>query len=246
MQISAPFGYKEIVPLYKTQKVLLPKAGQIPAFCLTLNALPISYAEFGITSRDYPIVFASTDEGKTFVPVVVVGLVSGENLFIQNGAWVPSVYVPAYVRRYPFCMSRVTIDSVVQEERLTCVEKEYASDKGELMFDAKGEPLPQWQPIQRLLNEYEADLERTREMCGILADYALLEPFAMQATMKAGGSMNLTGMHRIDEKKLEFLTATQLKNLLKKGVLGRMYVHLLSLDNFGRMLDRKAARLAAA
>jgi hypothetical protein len=53
-------------------------------------------------------------------------------------------------------------------------------------------------------------------------------------------------MYRIDEKKLEFLTATQLKNLVKKGVMGRIYVHLLSLDNFGRMLDRKAARLAAA
>jgi hypothetical protein len=244
MQITAPFGYKEIAPLYKTQKVLLPKAGEIPAFCLSLNALPISYAEFGVASRDYPIVFTSTDQGKTYVPVVVVGMVAGENLFVNGGAWDPAVYLPAYVRRYPFCMSRVTIDGVVQEERLTCVEKEFLSDKGELMFDAKGESLARWKPIERLLSEYEADLERSREMSGILADYGLLEPFVMQATLNAGGSMNLAGMHRIDEKKLEFLTATQLKNLVKKGVMGRIYVHLLSLDNFARMLDRKAARAA--
>jgi hypothetical protein len=130
----------------------------------------------------------------------------------------------------------------VQEERLTCIEKEYVSDKGELLFDNKGQSLATWKPIERLLAEYEADLERSREMCGILADYALLEPFTMQATLNAGGSMNLSGMYRVDEKKLEFLTATQLKNLVKKGVMGRIYVHLLSLDNFGRMLDRKAAR----
>ena len=244
MQIIAPFGYKEIAPLYKTQKVLLPPPGEIPEFCRSLNALPISYAEFGVASRDYPIVFASTDEGKSFVPVVVVGMVAGENLYIRSAAWEDSVYVPAYVRRYPFCMSRVTIDAVVQEERLTCVEKEFLSDKGELMFDAKGEALPHWKPIERLLSEYEADLERTREMCSILADYGLLEPFVMQATLNAGGSMNLSGMHRIDEKKLEFLTATQLKNLVKKGVMGRIYVHLLSLDNFARMLDRKARKSA--
>jgi hypothetical protein len=242
MQIIAPFGYKEIAPLYKTQKVLLPKAGEIPAFCRSLNAVPISYAEFGVASRDYPIVFASTDEGKSFAPVIVLGMVAGENLFINGAAWDPAVYVPAYLRRYPFCMSRVTIDAVVQEERLTCVEKEFLSDKGELLFDSKGESLPNWKPIERLLAEYEADLERSREMCGILADYALLEPFTMQATLNAGGSMNLSGMYRVDEKKLEFLTATQLKNLVKKGVMGRIYVHLLSLDNFGRMLDRKAAR----
>jgi SapC protein len=242
MQIVAPFGYKEIAPLYKTQKVLLPKAGEIPAFCRSLNALPISYAEFGVASRDYPIVFASGDEGKSYAPVIVVGMVGGENLFIDGTAWDPSVYIPAYVRRYPFCMSRVTIDAVEQDQRLTCVEKEFLSDKGELLFDAKGEALPHWKPIERLLSEYEADLDRSREMSSILADYALLEPFSMQATLNAGGSMNLTGMFRIDERKLEFLTATQLKNLVKKGVMGRIYVHLLSLDNFGRMLDRKAAR----
>jgi hypothetical protein len=122
------------------------------------------------------------------------------------------------------------------------VEKEYLNDKGEMLFDSKGQSLAAWKPIERLLSEYEADLERSREMCGILADYALLEPFTMQATLNAGGSMNLSGMYRVDEKKLEFLTATQLKNLVKKGVMGRIYVHLLSLDNFGRMLDRKAAR----
>ena len=242
MQIVAPFGYKEITPLYKTQKVLLPKPGEIPAFCRSLNALPISYAEFGIASRDYPIVFASTDEGKNFAPVIVVGMVSGENLFVDGVRWDPSVYIPAYVRRYPFCMSRVTIDGTEQQDRLMCIEKEFLSDKGELLFDGKGEGLARWKPIERLLSDYEADLDRSREMCSILADYALMEPFVMQATLNAGGSMNLSGMYRIDEKKLEFLTATQLKNLVKKGVMGRIYVHLLSLDNFGRMLDRKAAR----
>jgi hypothetical protein len=30
--------------------------------------------------------------------------------------------------------------------------------------------------------------------------------------------------------------------LLRKGILGRVYAHLMSLDNFGRLLDRRAAR----
>ena len=81
-------------------------------------------------------------------------------------------------------------------------------------------------------------------MCSILADYALLEPFTLQATLKRGGAMNLGGMYRVEEKKLEFLNAAQHKNLIKKGIMGRIYAHLISLENFARLLTRK--NLAAA
>ena len=244
MQINPPFGYKEIVPLYKNNKVKLPAPGTVPEFCKKLNAIAISYTEFTVACRDYPLVFTTADNGQSFAPVAVLGIADGENLFLTDGAWDRNVYVPAYVRRYPFCMARVNLDNVEQADRLICVEKEFLSDQGELMFDPEGKPLPKWQPIEKLLQEYEADLERSREMSAILADYGLLEPFAMQAKSNAGESMNLTGMYRVDEKKMEFLNASQHKNLIKKGVMGRIYAHLISIDNFTRLLDRKVARAA--
>ncbi len=39
MQIDPPFGYSEIVPLYKNQKVRLPAAGALPEFCRKVNAV---------------------------------------------------------------------------------------------------------------------------------------------------------------------------------------------------------------
>jgi len=246
MQINPPFGYKEIVPLYKTNKVRLPEPGSVPAFCSNLNAIPISYTEFSVACRDYPLVFTSGDNGKSFAPVAVLGLASGENLFLASGGWDKSVYLPAYARRYPFCMARVNVDKVERPDRLICVEKEFLDEQGELMFDAEGKPLPKWQPIEKLLQEYEADLERSRELSAILSDYALLEPFAMQAQPKTGAAMNLTGMYRVDEKKVEFLNASQLKNLIKKGVMGRIYAHLISLDNFARLLERRVGRASGA
>lgn len=246
MQINPPFGYKEIVPLYKNSKVRLPAPGAVPDFCRQLNAIPISYTEFSVACRDYPLVFTSGDKGETFAPVAVLGLTNGENLFLSDGGWAQGVYVPAYARRHPFCMARVKVDQVEQADRLICVEKAFLDEGGEAMFDAEGKALEKWRPIESLLQQYEADLERSREMSSILSDYALLEPFAMQAQTKAGAAMNLTGMHRVNEKKLEFLNAGQHKNLIKKGVMGRIYAHLISLDNFGRLLDRKANMAAAA
>ena len=63
---------------------------------------------------------------------------------------------------------------------------------------------------------------------------------------KGGGKMQLTGMHRVAEKNLENLNAAQLKNLMRKGYLARVYIHLLSLENFARLLDRKGERAGAA
>jgi len=245
-QIAPPFGYREVVPLLKTHRLRLPKAGEVPEFLRSANAVPISHAEFPLVARAYPIVFTSGDEGKTFSAVAVLGIAAGENLFYSADAWAGGTYVPAYSRRYPFCMARVTLNQVEQKDRLICVEKEAIDEgAGEAMFDAEGKPAEKWSNIERLLTEYEADLERVREMCAVLADYGLLEPFTMQAKLnpdKGGAAMQLTGMQRVNEKNLENLNAAQLKNLIRKGFLARIYLHLLSLDNFTALLERKAAR----
>jgi hypothetical protein len=244
MQISPPFGYKEVVPFLKTQKVRLLSPGEVPEFAQSGNAIPISLSEFQPVARDYPIVFTGADNGQAFTPVAVLGLTGGENLFVEDGAWVSGVYIPAYARRYPFCMAKVNVNQVAQKEHLICVEKTYIDENGEQMFDEKQQPTAKWNDLERLLGEYERDLERSREMCSILSDYGLFEPFTMQASFRQEGAkpMQVTGMYRVIEKNLENLNAAQLKNLMRKGILPRIYLHLVSLENFGRLLDRKAAR----
>jgi hypothetical protein len=246
MDIKPPFGYKDIVPLNRNQKVRLLRQGEVPEFARGLNSIPISYTEFALVAREYPIVFTAVAGSQVFSPVAVLGMTANENLYNNGGVWASNVYVPAYARRFPFCMTRVTLDKVEQQNRLICIEKTYLDEgAGEAMFDAKGQPLEKWQEIERLLTEYEVDLERSREMCGILADYGLLEPFTMQAKFNKGGDpLHLTGMHRVAEARIEHLNASQLKNLVKKGILSRVYAHLLSLDNFARLLERKAAKAA--
>ena len=243
MQINPPFGYTDVVPLLKTHRVRLLQRGEVPAFAQKLNAIPISYTEFALAARDYPVVFTSGDGGKSFATVAVLGMAASENLCVNADGWAPNLYVPAYARRYPFCMAKVTLNQVEQHNRMICVEKAHLDASGaEPMFDDQGEPSAQWRDMQRLLSDYEADLERGRELCSILADYALLEPFTLQAKPNQGNALQLTGMHRVDEKRIEHLNVSQFKNLAKKGILGRIYAHLLSLENFSRLLERRAGR----
>ena len=64
MQISPPFGYREVVPFLKTQKVRLLGPGEVPPFVQSGNAVPISHTEFQPVARHYPIVFTAATRAR--------------------------------------------------------------------------------------------------------------------------------------------------------------------------------------
>lgn len=244
MDIKPPYGYSDIVPLTTSARVRMPTQ-TLPDVFRSMNAIPLSYAEIAIASRDYPIAFVSGDGERSFLAMAILGLEERQNLFVDDsGAWDSNTYVPAYVRRYPFCMARVTADGKEQAERIACVEKSTLGEDGDALYDDNGATLPAWETTKNLLFEFEADLTRTEEMCGMLQKLGLLEPFTVQAVPKGGTPLAMTGVHRVAEQKLGELSADDLKMLMHKGVLARVYAHILSQLNFQRLLDRRAAKLA--
>lgn len=245
MNIKPPYGYQDIVPLTKTLRVQLQESRRLPTPFRGLSALPLSFSEFAPAVRDYPIAFISSDAGKSFIAMALLGVEAQQNLFVDgNDVWDAAAYLPAYVRRHPFCMTRVSVNGKEQIERVACVEKNAVQPKGAALFDDKGEPLPVWDGLRKLLFEFEADLMRTEEMTRKLQELQLLEPFTAQAAPTGEPPITLTGMHRVSEEKLHALPAETLKELARSGMLARIYLHLLSLGNFQRLLDRRAARRA--
>lgn len=240
MDIRPPYGYQDIVPLTKQHRVLLPEARKLPTVFRNITGLPLSYTEFGAACRDYPIAFIGGQDGR-YVAMAVLGLEKEQNLFVtEEGAWDAAVYLPAYVRRYPFCMTRVMVDGKEQPERVACVEKRAINDKGETLHDASGNPTPIWEERKKLLFDYENDLVRSDEMTRTIAELGLLETFTMQAVPNQGQPVSMTGLHRVAEQKLGTLAPEKLKELTQNGILARIYAHLISLTNFGRLLDRRA------
>lgn len=236
MQTTPPYGYDEIVPLRKEHRVLFAE-GATPAFARKLNALAVSLAEFSAAARDYPVVFASLDQGKSFAPVIVLGLEPGVNLFVgAGGEWDGAAYYPAFVRRYPFCLSKLYVDGKAESERVVCVARSQIDAAGEALFDAEGRACPRWAAMERLLAEYEADLDRTALMCAALARFRLFEPFAMQSAQA-----QLSGMYRVSERGLRDLKPSTLKLIVDKGFMSAIYAHLHSLHNFSRLVERRQA-----
>jgi hypothetical protein len=246
MQLTPPFGYGEIVPLQRSHRVLLP-FGATPHFCRGINALAVSHAEMVAAARDYPVVFASADEGRTYAPVIVVGLADAQNLFVgPGGEWDPGVYLPAFVRRYPFCISKLYVNGEPRGEKVVCVAKAYVDAQGVALFAESGEPTPYWSQMQRLLAEFEADLDRTAAMCAALAKLGLFAPFTFTVMHEDKPGLKLEGMYRIDQQKFDALKPATLKAFQAKNFLGQVFAHLQSLENFGRLYRLAVARAQTA
>jgi hypothetical protein len=247
LTITPPFGYTALHPLQRTDRVLLPH-GSTPEFCRRANAIAVSSGEFVAASREYAIVFAGGPSAgpsgsASYAPVIVLGLNDGQNLYVNdNGDWDAGAYVPAFVRRYPFCIARVHVDGQPRNERMVCVEKAYVDAQGIELYDAQGNATPQWQQYEKLLQDYENDLELTTRMCDVLAKLDLFSAFQFQVLQGEQPAFTLQGMHRIDEKKLGELEPASHTALVTQGLMSRIYAHIHSLENFGRLYSRAVAR----
>lgn len=245
LEITPPFGYGDVVPMRREDKVALVH-GRVPDFGRTSNALPVTVSEFNAAGRDYPIAFTTNDGGRTFAPLVIVGLGENENLFVDaNGAWDAAAYIPLYLRRYPFCISRVYTDGQLREERLVCVVKSHLDTQGYALYGDDGQASAYWQGIERLLKDYENDLERTVNTCSSLAALGLFSPFQFKVTDNDEAALTMQGIYRIDEKKLTELESPHIKNLMTTAILSSVYSHFHSLENFGKLYSRALRRAQA-
>jgi hypothetical protein len=238
--ISPPWGHQQVIPLLKSQRVRLTESGMAPAFSLNLHAVPLGASEFAAALRDYPIVFRRREQDGGFEAMAILGMQEGQNLFVMpDGRWDRRTYMPVYVRRYPFCMVDVAGGSG-SGERMICVDPQAVAPDGERMFDEAGVALPHWTVFERLLNEYQDELARAHRLGTTLHELQVLAPFSLRADLSSGFSLSLDGMYRVDRNKLGALDAQPLRSLIAGGEMEWIYAHLMSQENFLRLMARRS------
>jgi hypothetical protein len=215
-------------------------------FATGLNSAPLACTEFAHAARHYPIVFAGASIDAV-VPAALIGLRAGQNLMVDaDGHWADGMYVPAFLRRYPFVLAE-------REEGAgdftVCLDTAHAGiveggEEGEPLFAADGGNSALLDNAMRFLQEYQLHLARTRQFVKTVASHGLLVARQINVQTAEGQSHALDGFHVIDEERLAALKGKAVQELLKSGDLGWIYAHLLSLGNIDR-LSRANASLPA-
>jgi len=213
------------------------------AFARNANSLYLAGVEFNEACKEYAIVFIRQKDGKV-APVVMLGLRNRENLFVDNeDRWTAS-YVPAFVRRYPFVLAELP-----GQQMGVCIDEAFAGlndTEGEPLFDDKGGNTPFLQNALEFLQRYQVEYLRTEAFCKHLADAGLLTEMSAKADLVDGRKFSVAGLLVVDEKKLGALPDEKVVALFRSGELHLISMHLLSLSNLSRLVDRMAQRAGSA
>lgn len=252
-RISSPFGYSRLEALNPKDFVRLNANGEVPLFVAGTEVLPVTFSELILASSSFPVVFIQPAGGQQYMPVVMTGLEKGINLFttIQMGAkkgtqtaqWDMDVYLPAYVRRHPFCMSTVNGEAGADDELLVCVQADYVTqtpaDGYVALFDHQEQPTEHWNNIQQFLQSYQADIALTSEFCNFLANHGLFHDLTANINVaNAQQPLTIKGMFGINEEKLAALDDAIIADMQRTGYLQRVNAHLQSMQNFEKLLRR--------
>lgn len=232
--------YERAVPVTRQRHSTLSiKAGSSYEFAQDINSVPLMAAEFAPAAPDYTIVFGGA--GTEMIPVVLLGIRDGENLYVgEDGAWTGK-YVPAFLRRYPFVFS--ADDPNAPDALFTlCVDEEFSGcnseGRGERLFDADGERTQYLQNVLGFLQAYQAQFQRTKQFVARLESLGLLEPMQAQFTLRTGQRATLSGFSVVNRERLKAVPGDKLTELMQADELELIYLHLASLANLSPIAER--------
>jgi len=238
-----PLFYGSLAPLQSTEHANfgLTELGSL-GFAQGTHAIPVTVDEFALVQRHYPIVFGLGDNS---APLALVGLTEGSNLYVdKDGKWQPDVYIPAYVRRYPFFLAKLTEDA---KDLTLCFDNAaglVTAEGGNKLFD-NGEATDTTKGILAFCEQFEAAINRTRQFVEELGKLDLL--MDGEVTIQQPGMPDpavYRGFRMIDENKFMNIRGDKAREMVKSGMMGLVYAHLFSLSQIGGLFEKQ--RSAAA
>lgn len=211
-----------------------------------LNAFFVAGTEFTDACKEFPVVWVSAGtgaDGKPQVaPIAVFGLTQGQNLCTDDQGWRVR-YVPAVLRLYPFALARVAANEMV-----VCIDESWRGfgTEGQALFGDDGQPSEFTLNVQKQLENFEREVERTRLAGAVLVEMGLLRDMRFDATLPDGSKLTVDGFLTIDEDKLGKLGDADLLTLNRNGLMGLIHAHQISLGNMGRLVEWHVQRNAGA
>jgi hypothetical protein len=176
------------------------------------------------------------------VPLALMGLNEGVNVFMgEDGRFTEQVYVPAYVRRYPFMLAKLRPDS---DDLSVCFDPTAGAigefEEGDALFE-DGQPTEATKQILSFCEQFEQAGQRTQAfMQELIANELLMDGEMSVQPDPDKPPFVYRGFQMVNEDKLRELRGDQLRKMNQSGLLPLVYAHLFSMsvmrDVFGRQM----------
>ncbi|MGV3512655.1 MAG: SapC family protein [Novosphingobium sp.] len=229
-QANLPMFYNDLMPLNsRDHATWKAKNADAAPWLVGQHAIPLTAEEFPQAARHYPIIFASGDNP---VPLALMGLNEGVNVFVdEEGKVTQPIYIPAYVRRYPFLLAKLNPSS---EELSLCFDPSAnllgdSVDGQELFTD--GQPSEATQAALGFCEQFEQAGQRTQAFVDELKKHDLLMEGEV-AIQQQGNDQPFVyrGFQMVNQDKLREVRGDVLRGWAQSGLLPLLYAHLFSLE----------------
>ncbi|MEN9765903.1 MAG: hypothetical protein RL397_1858 [Pseudomonadota bacterium] len=245
---TLPLFYKKLELLDANKHKALGVAKELTdlSYASQTDFIPIAASELSFASRHYPLVFVAEASDATPTLVAMVGLGENKNLFVDaKGRWRSGVYIPAWVRRYPF----ITVKTQDNRDAVAFdPDAKIFTSKNSLPLFENDKPTLALERILAFQNEFNAAFEQTQAMAKALQNAGVLEP----STLSIGGNdkdrqrRSVSGFLVVNEEKLRSLDGASLAKLNEANALGLAYAQMLSLVNLQSLTAVSSASAAMA
>ena len=231
-QASLPILYKDLIPLNsRDHSNWRARTVDRAPWVSGQHAIPLTVEEFPLAQREFPIVFS---QGERPVPLALMGLNEGVNTFFdEEGKPIGDLlYVPAYIRRYPFLLARLDPNA---DSMSLCFDPSAdlvgAFDDGEALFDGD-QPSEHTKAVLQFCERFEEAGQRTQAFIDeiVKAELLMEGEVSIQRNDAPDRPFVYRGFQMINQEKLRELRGDQLRKWNDSGLLPLLFAHLFSLE----------------
>lgn len=236
---NLPLFYKDLMPLNSRDHITWKsKTTETATWMVGQHAIPLTAEEFVHASRNYPIVFSVAENP---VPLALMGLNEGVNTFFDDdGKLSTPAYIPAYARRYPFMLAKLTPDT---EELSLCFDptSDLIGDfaDGNPLFENE-EPSEACKATLEFCRNFEEAGFRTQAFVDELVKHDLLMDGEVSIQQQGSEQPYIyRGFKMVDQEKLRDLRGDVLRSMNQNGMLALIFAHLFSLELMSEVFGRQ-------
>jgi len=236
---NLPMFYQDLMPLNSRDHAnWKSRTTENAKWMVNQHAVPLTAEEFVHAARHYPVIFSTSDQP---VPLALMGLNENVNVFFDDeGKLTSPVYVPAYARRYPFMLAKLSPET---EELSLCFDPTSdlvgEFDEGMILFE-DGEPSEACKGTLDFCRNFEEAGFRTTSFVEELEKHGLLMDGEVSIQQPGNDQPFIyRGFKMIDQEKLRDLRGDVLRTMNQNGMLALIYAHLFSLDHMSEIFGRQ-------
>jgi hypothetical protein len=243
-QPQLPLFYKDLMPLNSRDHATWKnQTSDTAKWLIGQHAIPLTVDEFVQAQRDFPIIFSS---GENPLPLALMGLNEGVNTFVDDkGKVTEQVYLPAYVRRYPYMLAKLTPEG---DDLSLCFDPTSGTvgdfKEGQPMFDDEGKATEVTQGILDFCEHFEGAGQRTKAFVDELKKHDLLMDgeIAISQNDDPDKPFVYRGFQMVNQEKLQEIRGDVLREWNKNGMIALIYSHIMSLDLMRTIFARQVTQ----